>query len=194
MDQSFDSNDFLQNVSKRRRILPPVLDGRVRGLPTEDELWPEDDENWIQSEQPNHTLPNWWEHAGVYKDANVLLHQVHVEHQLRTHQTSASSTHGSSSPRDQPSQSSNVDSRHLGRSSQDASDPESFDQRAAQSSSREHSAYPEEPNIVRSRYEEHNRSVSYPLVLSMSADKVATRFLGSIVRRRMEEHGNSTSH
>lgn len=73
-------------IAKRRRTTPPVLDGRLRGIPTN-----EDDEEY---EDGDSELTDDVELAGEqnaphsenssYKGMNMLLHQLHFEHQQRT--------------------------------------------------------------------------------------------------------------
>ncbi|KAL5534318.1 hypothetical protein ACEPAG_780 [Sanghuangporus baumii] len=157
-----DPGTSFSHVTKRRRILAPVLDGRERGPQPVD-----DDGDWIEEEEGGDldmsdsstnaagNLPHWTEQTGQYKLTNALLHQLHLEHQRRCQSTLP-----------------HASNRHLHIDNSDPSFPEqlrkfphigtpaSFPEELCSSTPTDSSGnvnVAEELSQVRARYEEHNR-------------------------------------
>jgi hypothetical protein len=74
-----------QHQSKRRRVLPPVLDGQARGWgETGHEDWDEeDDDEYEQDIMSSTNLTSGLADTTGYKSANGVLHELHTIHQRR---------------------------------------------------------------------------------------------------------------
>jgi len=73
---------------KRRRVLPPSLDGHSRGWGVPDPAdGADDDEEYVASEgeavEGNDDRSAWAEHTSEYQKANNVLHELHALHQHR---------------------------------------------------------------------------------------------------------------
>lgn len=71
-----------QHDLKRRRLLPPVLDGQARGWGKPDDTCDEDDEEdaYFSEDDVGETPPY---DCGQYKSANSVLYELHALHQHR---------------------------------------------------------------------------------------------------------------
>lgn len=145
--------DFVQ-TAKRRRILAPPLDGRLRGVPRDEDEWPTESEDEVEDSGVEQ-VDGWEGATELYKDANVLLHQVHIEQQRRMHKASLPHVahEGSSNSAPSPSTSSLPISKSASWSSHHPSHPLDY---LGQSGVDNYSSSQEIDN-VRARYEESNR-------------------------------------
>ncbi|KAH8120238.1 hypothetical protein DFH11DRAFT_43267 [Phellopilus nigrolimitatus] len=163
-------NGFAQSA-KRRRIVAPALDGRQRGMYDDDEGGLDDDEEIDTAYADNpQTSSHWEEQAGQYKDANILLHRLHLEHQRRA-QSSIFSSPPTPSSAYTDFTSTLTPTQLTKRTTLSTSAQYPNDSRLASSEGHpQGSDMAQESNQVRSRYEHNNK------------------LLGSIVRKRMREH------
>lgn len=84
-DFAYGDPSRLEHGAKRRRVVAPVLDGRERGMQMDDKDWSDDEEEYMDpASHAAEGSTNWEEQAGQYKHSNVLLHQLHIEHQRRS--------------------------------------------------------------------------------------------------------------
>ncbi|KAL5495342.1 hypothetical protein ACEPAI_805 [Sanghuangporus weigelae] len=160
-----DPGTSFSHVTKRRRIVAPVLDGRERGpQPVDDDYI---DDVWIEEEEGGGldmsnsstnaavNLPQWTEQTGQYKHTNALLHQLHLEHQRRCQSTLPHASnrhfHSDNSAPSFPGQLGKFP--HIGNP---ARSPEELRSSTPIDNSG-NANVAEELSQVRARYEEHNR-------------------------------------
>ncbi|TFK76867.1 hypothetical protein BDN72DRAFT_15024 [Pluteus cervinus] len=76
-----------RKVIKRRRVLPPVLDGSLRGWGDHPQPPPSDDEEWDDAEVAGPSIPpeELTAYAKDYEATNKLLRDLHVSHQHHEH-------------------------------------------------------------------------------------------------------------
>ncbi|KAI5123580.1 hypothetical protein M0805_003398 [Coniferiporia weirii] len=82
-DSIYGDSSGLCHNTKRRRVLAPALDGRQRGMHVDQEWSDEDAYDSTSAADYTQASTGWEEQAGQYKHANILLHQLHLEHQRR---------------------------------------------------------------------------------------------------------------
>ena len=180
-----DPDSLYPHARKRRRVAAPVLDGRERGIQLDDELMDEAEEEEIDTSDTTTStdiLTHWAQQTAQYKQSNALLHQLHLEHQhraqialLHTLEHHHRNNNGAASS---PGQ--------LGKFQSPARLPGELTASAPIDDSRNVNA-DEELVQVRARYEQHNRCESY-LYRWQQNSYPRNRLLGSLVRRRKEEH------
>jgi hypothetical protein len=78
----FQDDPPFDHQSKRRRVLPPVLDGQVRGWGKSDDEEGDDDDEEYQ-EDPVDDLDSRFADTTGYKSANGVLHELHALHRRR---------------------------------------------------------------------------------------------------------------
>ncbi|KAL5519025.1 hypothetical protein ACEPAH_708 [Sanghuangporus vaninii] len=154
-----DPDTSFPHVTKRRRIVAPLLDGRERGPQSAGDDWIEEEEEGDLDTSDSSTnaagnLPHWTEQTGQYKHTNALLHQLHLEHQRRCQPTlPCASNHHFHSDNNAPSFPGQLGK--FPRIGNPARFPEELHSTPTDSSG--NANVDEELNQVRARYEEHNR-------------------------------------
>ncbi|THH05108.1 hypothetical protein EW145_g5040 [Phellinidium pouzarii] len=167
-DIAYGEASGIRRNTKRRRVLAPALDGRQRGMRVDDEGWPDEeiDPTIFVTKDSAQQKSGWEEQAGQYKHANILLHQLHLEHQWRAQSSNFASS--SAFPYGNYSITSSTHyankDAHVVTSTQFHSDS----RLTAPGTSTTQPGPAEESSQVRARYEDNNR------------------LLGSIVRQRMQ--------
>ncbi|KAF9480450.1 hypothetical protein BDN70DRAFT_877590 [Pholiota conissans] len=78
-------SDMIERDSKRRRTVPPVLEGAARGWAAGQSV-PNDDDEYTYSDdevQPDIPNPNQCQSTSEYKSTNTMLRELHTMHQHR---------------------------------------------------------------------------------------------------------------
>ncbi|PPQ90427.1 hypothetical protein CVT25_014945 [Psilocybe cyanescens] len=80
--------DLIERHSKRRRTLPPVLDGASRGWAMTPQLNVDDEEDYYSDEDGQENVASDFQHSqqqlqSEYKSTNTMLRELHTLHQHR---------------------------------------------------------------------------------------------------------------
>jgi hypothetical protein len=168
---SFVDVDDDAHAFKRRRTAAPTLDGRLRSVPRDEDededYYEEEDSELIDEEALEQESMQPQLHESKYKGVNMLLHQLHFEHQRRLAMAAQVFSPPSSSSSSSPSRAAGA---HLSRAHQQAmhyydwNDPPSSEkanhiEQALDSDAMDATSEMEE---VRCRYEKTNRCVILP--------------------------------